>query len=203
MCWSSFLCNFSGLIQLDLVMLYNEKLRDTKGVFVLRLYKFYQWIPVLLIVIGVFYSSSQPYQKQDVRPEIGKYVDLEKVEENFRDVKLNYAGSEISVEARGAASFVEFFIRKGAHFTVFFALGFFAFRAIRLNGYQTMKAAIITLMLVSSYAAFDETHQNFTENRTPHVEDVLIDISGGVTAILLASLIHRNRPDKKTSFRNV
>jgi VanZ family protein len=174
-----------------------------KGVFVLRLYKFYQWIPVLLIAIGVFYSSSQPYEKQDVRPEIGKYVNLEKVEKNFSDVKLNYAGSEVSVETRGAASFVEFFIRKGAHFTVFFALGFFAFRAMRLTRYNTIKSAIIALFLVASYAAFDETHQNFTENRTPHMEDVLIDISGGATAILLASIIYRNRPIKKTSYRNV
>lgn len=165
--------------------------------------KLYQWIPVLLIVIGVFYSSSQPYQKQDVRPEIGKYVDLEKIEKNFSDVKLNYAGSEVSVEERGAASFVEFFIRKGAHFTVFFALGFFAFRALRISGNRTWKSAVIALILVASYAAFDETHQNFTENRTPHVEDVVIDITGGTTAILLASLIYRNRPIKKTSYRNV
>lgn len=169
----------------------------------MRLYKLYQWIPVLLIAIGVFYSSSQPYEKQDVRSEIGKYVDLERVEENFKDVKLNYAGSEVSVESKGAASFVEFFIRKGAHFTVFFALGFFAFRAIRLNGMNTIKSAIFSLFLVASYAAFDETHQNFTENRTPHVEDVVIDISGGTTAILLASMIYRNRPIKKTSFWNV
>jgi VanZ family protein len=170
----------------------------------LRLYKLYQWIPVLLIAIGVFYSSSQPYEKQDVRPEIGKYVDLEKVEKNFSDVKLNYAGSEVSVEERGTASFVEFFIRKGAHFTVFFALGFFAFRAIRLNGNNTIKSAIIALFLITSYAAFDETHQNFTENRTPHVEDVMIDIAGGITAIALASIIYRNPPvKKKTSFRNV
>ncbi|MET3726960.1 VanZ family protein [Fictibacillus halophilus] len=165
--------------------------------------KLYQWIPVLLIVIGVFYSSSQPYQKQDVRPEIGKYVDLEKVEKNFSDVKIHYAGSEVSVEARGAASFIEFFIRKGAHFTVFFALGFFSFRALRISGNRTWKSAAIAFVLVASYAAFDETHQNFTENRTPHVEDVVIDITGGTTAILLASLIYRNRPIKKTSYRNV
>ncbi|MCM3718524.1 VanZ family protein [Fictibacillus phosphorivorans] len=170
----------------------------------MRKYKIYQWIPVLLIVIGVFYSSSQPYQKQDVRPEIGKYVDLEKVEQNFSGVKLKYAGSEVSVEAKGPASFIEFFIRKGAHFSVFFALGFFAFRAIRLNGSDTIKSAIIAFALVAGYATFDETHQNFTENRSPHVEDVMIDITGGITAIVLASLIYRNRPiKKKTSFRNV
>lgn len=186
-------------------MLYNEPLRSIKGdKNNLRKYKIYQWIPVLLIVIGVFYSSSQPYQKQDVRPEIGKYVDLEKVEQNFSGVKLKYAGSEVSVEAKGPASFIEFFIRKGAHFSVFFALGFFAFRAIRLNGSDTIKSAIIAFALVAGYATFDETHQNFTENRSPHVEDVMIDITGGITAIVLASLIYRNRPiKKKTSFRNV
>ncbi|MGM0805741.1 MAG: VanZ family protein [Bacillota bacterium] len=169
----------------------------------MKLLKWYHWFPVLLIVLGIFYSSSQPYQKQDVRPEIGKYINLDKVEENFGDVKINYAGSEVSVDARGPASFVEFFIRKGAHFTVFFALGFFAFRAIRVSGHTTFKSAIIALVIVAGYAAFDETHQNFTENRTPHVEDVLIDITGGSTAILLASFIYRNRPIKKTSYRNV
>jgi VanZ family protein len=182
---------------------YNEE-RMKKKEFFMRLYKVYHWIPVFLIIIGVFYSSSQPYQKQDIRPEISKYVNLEKVEKNYQDVKINYAGSEVSVEKKGAANFIEFFIRKGAHFTVFFALGFFAFRALRIYGSTTIKSAVLAFLLVAGYATFDETHQNFTENRTPHVEDVMIDIAGGITAIALASFIYRNRPvKKKTSFRNV
>jgi VanZ family protein len=167
----------------------------------MKLHKVFLWLPVILIVAGIFYSSAQPYQKQDIRPEISKYVDLEKVEEKWGHVKINYAGSEISIEKKGTANFIEFFIRKGSHFTVFFALGFFVCRAIRANS-STFRSALISFVLVAAYAAIDETHQNFTENRTPHVEDVMIDTAGGTTAILLASFLYRKRPIKKTSTRD-
>jgi VanZ family protein len=168
----------------------------------MRFTKLYNWLPVFLIVAGLFYSSSQPYQKQDLRPEIGRYVDLERVKENYSNVKFYYSGSEVSVEAKGPASFVEFFIRKGTHFAVFFALGFFALRALIRSGCSTVKAPLFAGMLVLGLAAFDEYHQKFTENRTPLVGDVWIDAAGGMTAILIASLIYRfTRKNKKSSFR--
>lgn len=52
-----------------------------------------------------------------------------------------------------------------------------------------MRWAVMTVLLVAGYAAFDEFHQSFVPGRTAAVGDVLIDTSGGIAAQVVASLV--------------
>ncbi|MFD3446587.1 VanZ family protein [Microbacteriaceae bacterium 4G12] len=149
------------------------------------------WLPVLLVIGVIFYSSSQPYKKQDMRSSIVQHVNPETVKQMFSWVHFHYGHSEISIAHDGVGGFLEFFIRKGAHFCVFFTLGFLACRAFFYSGISRRNAFLFPLLLVASYASFDEIHQWFTGDRTPLWQDSLLDTIGGLTGITVRSLMQR------------
>jgi len=82
---------------------------------------------------------------------------------------------------------IQFFTRKLAHFTEYAILGFLAARAFR----SSPRAAIYTrwflicVTIVVVYALLDEYHQSFVPSRTASIFDSLIDMSGGLTALLV------------------
>lgn len=85
---------------------------------------------------------------------------------------------------------VHHIIRKCAHLTEYFILSLLIFRGIRAGqkGWH-LRWALVTVLIVAGYAALDEFHQSFVPGRTAAVTDALIDISGGVAAQLVASLV--------------
>lgn len=149
------------------------------------------WLPVILILAVVFYSSSQPYEKQDIRPLLATYLNMNEVTHWFSWVSFTYAKKEISIAHLGAAGFVEFFIRKAAHFGTNFVLGFFICRAFlvsfQIRTWMRVSLAAVAMIL---FAGLDETHQMMTPNRTPLLEDVLLDTVGGWTGIVSFLLIY-------------
>ena len=103
------------------------------------------WIPVLLWMGLIFYSSAQPYKKQDMRSDIEQYVNVEFVKEHFSWVSIDYGGgTPVSIANKGVGGFIEFFLRKGAHFMVFFMLGSLTYYAFHRSGYSR-KGASYTL----------------------------------------------------------
>jgi len=82
---------------------------------------------------------------------------------------------------------VHFITRKLAHFTEYAILGFLAARAFRLSPRTAIRRRwfLISLILVVTYALLDEYHQSFVPTRTPSVWDSLIDMAGGLTALLI------------------
>ena len=73
-----------------------------------------------------------------------------------------------------------FFVRKLAHFSLFFILElilFLTFKNIRLSFFISL-----------GYALLDEFHQYFVPGRSCELRDVLIDISGCILAILIIKL---------------
>ena len=84
-----------------------------------------------------FYSSAQPYKKQDMRSDIEQYVNVEFVKEHFSWVSIDYGGgTPVSIANKGVGGFIEFFLRKGAHFMVFFMLGSLTYYAFHRSGYS-------------------------------------------------------------------
>ncbi|MFC0236534.1 VanZ family protein [Fictibacillus phosphorivorans] len=155
------------------------------------------WLPVFLWMGIIFYASSQPYEKQDLRPTLSANLDLTIIETMFSSVELNYAGDEISIQALGAAHFLEFFIRKAAHFITYFVLGFLMYRALKHDLLNNRLMWLIAWFMTILYAISDEIHQGFTPNRSPHIEDVMIDATGGLIGILLASIIYKKIRTKR------
>lgn len=145
----------------------------------------------------IFFASSQPYEQQDLRPTLSDRFNLEVVEEVFSETTVFYAGSEISIAARGVEGFVEFFIRKGAHLAVYLILGFLVYRLLQFY-FQNKKYMLLSaLLIVTLYAVSDEIHQYFTPNRTALVEDVMLDSVGGLIGIFLAQIIYHRKDRRK------
>ena len=156
----------------------------------------YRFIILLSIVGVIFYSSAQPYSEQNIQPLLGANLKLpEWVMAILSKIHFTYAGMEVSVEALGLPAFIEFFIRKGAHFSVYFAMAFILASIVKFWVQKTWKLSAITLGIVFLYACSDEWHQSFTGDRTPLFHDVVIDTVGGLAGIAVYLLWrnYRNR----------
>lgn len=82
---------------------------------------------------------------------------------------------------------VHFITRKLAHFTEYAILGFLAARAFRTSPKPAISSRwfLISAALVVAFALADEYHQSFVPSRTGSFYDSLIDIAGGLTALLV------------------
>lgn len=82
---------------------------------------------------------------------------------------------------------IHFITRKIAHFTEYAILGVLAARAFR----SSRRWFLISAVLIVVYAFIDEYHQSFVPSRTASVFDSLIDMAGGITALIV---VRRKRP---------
>ena len=82
---------------------------------------------------------------------------------------------------------IHYITRKLAHFTEYAILGFLAARAFRTSPRSAISQRwfLICATLVVVYALMDEYHQSFVPSRTASLFDSLIDMAGGLTALLI------------------
>ena len=82
---------------------------------------------------------------------------------------------------------IHFSTRKIAHFTEYAILGFLAARAFRTSPREPIRSRwfLICVTLIVVYALVDEYHQSFVPSRTASLVDSLIDIAGGLTALII------------------
>ena len=92
---------------------------------------------------------------------------------------------------------VHFLTRKAAHFTEYFILGLFAALAFyqSANQFLSRRWLLASFLLVAFYALADEYHQSFVPSRTASIFDSMIDISGGLTALLVFFWYKRRSTD--------
>jgi len=96
---------------------------------------------------------------------------------------------------------IHFTIRKIAHFTEYGILGYLAVRAFRTSpGPNIIRYwFLLSLSIVVLYALMDEYHQSFVPSRTASIYDSFIDMTGGLTVILLLRLWYRERQPSSIS----
>ena len=94
--------------------------------------------------------------------------------------------------------FVQSVVRKTAHFTQYAVLGWLSARAFSTSSREILRRNwfIISLLLVAVIATFDEYHQSLVSSRTGSVYDVLIDITGGTTALILVLAVRLRRKQR-------
>jgi len=82
---------------------------------------------------------------------------------------------------------VHLITRKIAHITEYAILGFLAARAFRTSPHPAIKQRwfLICIALVVVCALLDEYHQSFVPSRTASIVDSVIDMAGGLTALLI------------------
>lgn len=151
---------------------------------------FKKWLHIMLLaamLVGLYISSSQPYEDQNMRGSISDMVDEGKWKERLQDVKLEYGGREISLDERGTAGVIEFFVRKGVHVVTFAALALLWYLVLR-HWLAASAALPWSGFLSVMTAVLDEWHQTFTPNRTGLVHDVLLDACGIVAMMVLIGL---------------
>lgn len=156
------------------------------------------YICLAFVLMGIlYYSSSMSYQEQTIQPVLGRWLSGEPLRGLLESVQFAYAENIISIDSLGYVSFIEFFIRKGAHFFSYFLLGLFWFMGLR-NKVDTLPlAALLAVLLSAGYASFDELHQSFQPNRTALLEDVILDAAGAATGVLLTWFVSNRRTRKK------
>lgn len=77
---------------------------------------------------------------------------------------------------------VAFIVRKLAHFTEYFILGFLLMNMMYCLDIRD-KRIVLSLIIVILYAITDELHQVLVSGRVGNVADVLLDSSAGIIAI--------------------
>ncbi|KRL02712.1 VanZ family protein [Liquorilactobacillus capillatus] len=148
----------------------------------------------LLIMVILFISSSMTYRQQTSVPFLERFLTNKPFEVFLSQWSFHYANETISVSQVGYFKFLEFFIRKGAHFSIYLLLG--ASLAAGLGPRLKNKLLTIAIGTLSAigYAALDEFHQMITGDRTPLFQDVILDGIGalvGVSCVVLFLLRHK------------
>lgn len=134
---------------------------------------------ILSIAIAIFIFDMSSANADESTKVSGRFI--EKIAEIFIEDFKNLDNNYKIIFIRSMQNFV----RKSAHFSVFFALGFC------VNGFAcTFKLDFLKRVLFSSifclfYATLDEIHQIFVPGRSGQVSDVLLDFSGSILGIFL------------------
>lgn len=145
-------------------------------------------VVVLLIIIlaGLFVSSSQTYEQQTIVPKLQQLLPTQPFEESLSMLQIPYWGHIISVEERGYYYFLEFLIRKSAHFFAFGALAAIIFWLLpKRVPFRFVIAAFVTFLAASA----DEFHQYLTGGRTATWQDVALDMFGALVFLIIVQLI--------------
>ncbi|MFC5589119.1 VanZ family protein [Sporosarcina soli] len=155
-------------------------------------------IIVLFILLGIlFVSSAQTYEQQSLIPTLKEWLPDKPLEASLSKLQVPYWGKTISIEERGYYHFVEFLLRKSAHFFIFGILATVIYSLLPKHAFRMLTATIITLL----FAIGDEYHQSLTGGRTPTVNDVILDMSGAITFLLLLRLLLWVKPKLRKKAR--
>lgn len=95
------------------------------------------------------------------------------------------------LSAFGLGPVTEYFIRKLAHFTEYFALGVLLTATVRMYDTKPFRLIFTELFILLSVPVLDEFLQTLIPARNGDVRDVLLDFSGGLlaTALCLAAML--------------
>jgi len=95
--------------------------------------------------------------------------------------------------SEGSLQLMHFYIRKTAHFTEYAVLGYWALKAFTRTAAEWLRNHfyISAFAVVIIVASLDEFNQRFISSRTGSVWDVLLDISGGLFAIVVWFIVSR------------
>ena len=89
-------------------------------------------------------------------------------------------------EQQTAVEDMQFIVRKGAHFAIFFTLGSVCLFAMNTYNVSTKRKFIVSLLIPLLYAISDEIHQLFVPGRAGQIRDVLIDFTGAASGVTLS-----------------
>lgn len=147
--------------------------------------KVFRIVSVLLLVavmLTIFYLSAQDATESDetsggfISAVIGIFYPRFK---GFSELK--------QMEVIGMFSF---WVRKAAHFSIYFSLGVFSFLSVVT--YKSLKLSVrisVSALICVLYSLSDEIHQYFVPGRSCELRDVAIDSLGALLAVFILYII--------------
>lgn len=138
--------------------------------------RFFRYAPLVLWTLVIFYLSTG----QASMSETSRFI------RPLLNFLFPGAAEETLIAYHG-------YIRKLAHFGVYFVLAFFAARAFAHSSAAILRKCwfLFSLILVILVAALDETNQSFNNARTGSIYDVMLDAAGGAAALTLFYVFKR------------
>ena len=133
-------------------------------------------------VILIFYLAFQSFEEQDLRPFMESIISEEALQELLPRVEFPYAGGRLTY--REPYILIQFIVRKAAHLFFYAGLAFLVVYQQLLMGENAIKAFSKALIIVILVASVDEAIQYLHDNRAGLVEDVVLNISGSIFALL-------------------
>lgn len=149
-------------------------------------------IPFIIMLL-LYWSSSMSYATQSLTSPLEALLANKPFENFLSTIEFYYGDSIVSINELGYFSFVEFFIRKGAHFFSFFLLGFFWLLGLRKRVREEWLTIILSILLCIGYATFDEFRQVFHPGRTGSMTDVYLDSAGAIFGVSIAYYLSKKR----------
>jgi VanZ family protein len=141
-----------------------------------------KWLPVGLWLALIFYFSTDQFSSSNTSQVLEPVLDW-----------------LLPGMALDRIALVHSLLRKLGHWGEYFVFSILLLRALR-DSHENWKLrhATLSIMFVFFYAAGDEFHQSFVPSRTANVNDVLIDLLGGICGIIwIIQSYERKRKDKK------
>jgi VanZ family protein len=137
--------------------------------------------PVLAWMGFIFFASTGEFSASNTSRIIGPL--------------LRWVFPEISEESLALAHLIT---RKTAHFIEYAILAWLAARAFSTSSREALRRHwfLSSLVLVALCALVDEYLQSFVPSRTGSIYDSLLDMSGGLTALLLYARIKARRSSR-------
>ena len=140
-----------------------------------------RYAPLVVWMGFIFFASTREFSASNTSQIIGPL--------------LRWLFPDISEENLVLAHYIT---RKIAHFIEYAILAWLAARAFVTSSRQALRQwwFFAALLLIVLYSLSDEYHQSFVPTRTGSIYDSLIDMSGGLAALLLYALWRRRAGNK-------
>ncbi len=139
--------------------------------------KIIAWSLVIIWMGFIFYLSHQPESESAKLSKGTTRLIAETIQKIFPELEPDVKR-------------LEHILRKLAHFFSFLILGIFAVNAFSLHK-KIPKYQLLSLLFCIIYAITDEAHQVFISGRSGEIRDIMIDMSGSATGIILYLLFYR------------
>lgn len=145
---------------------------------------------LILTAVGIYCFSAQ------TGDESGKFS------EAVARFLFRLVGKDYNALTAVQKSNVQYYIRKGAHFLEYTALGLFLHLFLSSFVKKRSVSSGLSLVLGAVYAATDEYHQLVVGSRSAQWQDVALDSAGVLFGLLIALLLLHLREKKKQEKQN-
>lgn len=153
-------------------------------------------ILAVLIILWAFLIFSLSSQRATDSDRVSKGIAVKVIK------AIDFNNSMSEKEVAETAAYLNFFVRKGAHFCAYAVLGVLIALLFREFAFSVRNSMVGAVALSGLYACTDEFHQTYIEGRSGEIRDVGIDTVGalfGVTVFFLLAAIIKKCKNKKKS----